>query len=132
MRRQVDGEIFRIVVLVAAHCYIVRRNLRRFQFQHNVDRKVVTDWIVNDTTLTNRRGISRTKMTSNNDSVVAVILVGSFINCCRFISRVKLLMAAYSRQELSRPSQFRSARIIIGLFNKGLGCKPVSLCLQRN
>ena len=28
---------------------------------------------------------SETKMTSNNDSVVAVILVGSFINCCRFI-----------------------------------------------
>ena len=60
---------------------------------------------------------SETKMTSNNDSVVAVILVGSVINCCRFISRVKLLMAAYSRQELSRPSQFRSPRIIIGLFN---------------
>ena len=60
---------------------------------------------------------SETKMTSNNDSVVAVILVGSFINCCRFISHVKLLMAAYSRQKLLRPSEFRSPRIIIGLFN---------------
>ena len=57
MRRQVGGEFIRIIVLVATHCYIVRRNLRRFQFQHNVNRKVIADWIVNDTTLANRRGI---------------------------------------------------------------------------
>ena len=32
MRHQVEGELLRIIVLVAAHCYIVRRNLRRFPF----------------------------------------------------------------------------------------------------